>query len=56
MGNIVIPTPFFESKYKRLAGKYPSLGNDLAMLEKDLAFNPKLGEPLGAGLFKSGYR
>jgi hypothetical protein len=50
MANFVIPTPFFESKYKRLAKKFPSLGIELVNLEKDLINNPKLGESLGADL------
>ncbi len=52
MANSVIPTPFFESKYKRLAKKFPSLGIELVNLEKDLINNPKLGESLGADLYK----
>jgi hypothetical protein len=52
MANFVIPTPFFESKYKRLAKKFPSLGNELVNLEKELINNPKLGESLGANLYK----
>ena len=52
MANFVIPTPFFESKYKRLARKFPSLGIELVNLEKDLINNPKLGESLGSNLYK----
>ena len=52
MPNCVIPTPYFESKYKRLVRKFPSLGKELENLEKDLIHNPKLGEPLGSNLYK----
>jgi mRNA-degrading endonuclease RelE of RelBE toxin-antitoxin system len=52
MANFVIPTPYFESKYKRLAKKFPTLGKELVNLERDLLHNPKLGEPLGSNLYK----
>jgi mRNA-degrading endonuclease RelE of RelBE toxin-antitoxin system len=52
MKNKVITTPFFESKYKRLAKKFPSLRIDLQKLEKELILNPKLGSPLGGSLSK----
>jgi len=52
MANLVIPTPYFERKFKRLARKFPSLGDALVNLEKELSDNPKLGEPLGANIYK----
>lgn len=52
MANFVIPTPYFESKYKRLARKFPTLDKELVNLEKELLHNPKLGEPLGSNLYK----
>ncbi len=52
MANFVIPTPFFESKFKRLVEKLPSIGNELVNLKNDLLNNPKLGESLGANLYK----
>ena len=52
MANFVIPTPYFESKVKRLARKFPSLGSELVNLEKELTDNPKLGEPMGSNIYK----
>jgi len=52
MANTVIPTAYFESKYKRLSRKFPSLDNELIHLEKDLICNPKLGQSLGSNLYK----
>ncbi len=52
MTNQVIPTPWFEGKFKRLAQKFPSLGNEMVHLEKDLTENPKLGDSLGSDIFK----
>jgi hypothetical protein len=52
MKNKIIVTPFFESKYKRLAKKFPSLSDELQKLAKELINNPKLGVPLGEGLYK----
>jgi hypothetical protein len=52
MANFVIPTPFFENKYKRLAKKFPSLAIELVKMEKDLIKNPKLGESFGSNLYK----
>jgi len=52
MKNKVIVTPFFESKYKRLAKKFPHLPLELINLEKELIVNPKLGEPIGGSLYK----
>ena len=52
MANKVTPTPFFETKYKRLSKKFPSLDAELEQLEKELKDNPEFGEPLGANLYK----
>ncbi len=52
MATKIIPTPIFESKYKRLSKKFPSLGRELEELENNLLENPELGEPLGANLYK----
>jgi len=52
MKNKVYTTPFFESKYKRLVRKFPSLQGELETLEKELIANPKLGKPLGGKLYK----
>ncbi len=52
MTNQVIPTPWFEGKFKRLAQKFPSLGNEMVHLEKDLTENPKLGDSLGSDIYK----
>ncbi len=52
MANKVTPTPYFESKYKRLSKKFPSLDEELTELEQELLENPELGEPLGASLYK----
>lgn len=47
MTNTVIPTAYFEKKYKRLSKKYPSLASKLIGLERELVINPKLGQSLG---------
>jgi hypothetical protein len=52
MANNVIPTPFFENKYKRLSKKFPSLDNELAQLEQKLLSDPRIGTSLGANIFK----
>jgi hypothetical protein len=52
MKNKVYTTPFFESRYKRLVRKFPSIQGELEILEKELISNPKLGEPLGGNLYK----
>jgi hypothetical protein len=52
MANQIIPTPLFESKYKKFKKKFPSLENELATLFEELEENPKKGQSLGAGLFK----
>lgn len=42
----------FRRGAKRLAKKYASLKNDLALLSMDLAENPEMGIPLGKNLYK----
>lgn len=37
---------------KKLAKKYPSLKDDLALLNDELAENPEMGTPLGKNLYK----
>ena len=48
----VTPTPYFEGKYKRLSKKFLSLSGELEGLEADLMKNSKMGESLGADLYK----
>ncbi len=48
----ILYTPDFEKQLKRLAKKYRSLPNDLAVLIKELEENPKMGIPLGENCFK----
>ena len=50
--NKIIYTDFFVNRAKRFHKKFVSLKNDVAQLEKELLENPKLGESLGAGLYK----
>lgn len=52
MANLVIPTPYFESKFKRLTRKFPSLGYEMVNLEKLLTENPKHGESIGSNIYK----
>jgi hypothetical protein len=52
MANQVIPTPLFESKYKRFKKKFPSLESELSDLMTDLEENPLQGKSLGGGLYK----
>ena len=52
MANRITHTPVFENRCKRFLKKFPSLKNELAILETDLLKNPVLGEPLGADLYK----
>ena len=52
MPNKIIPTAYFENKYKRLSRKFLSLGNELKELENELLENPEQGESLGANLYK----
>lgn len=52
MANQIIPTPLFESKYKKFKKKFPSLESELSELFEELEENPKKGQSLGAGLYK----
>jgi hypothetical protein len=52
MANQIIPTPLFESKYKRFKKKFPSLENEMADLMMELEENPVKGKSLGSGLYK----
>jgi mRNA-degrading endonuclease RelE of RelBE toxin-antitoxin system len=52
MPNRVIVTPLFEKKFKRFSKKFPSLYNEIEILENALIQNPALGDPLGANLYK----
>jgi hypothetical protein len=47
MANQVIPTPLFESKYKRFKKKFPSLESEMSDLITDLEENPLQGKSLG---------
>ena len=52
MANKVIPTPFFESKFKRLSKKFSSLAREIENLEDELIKKPDSGISLGANLYK----
>ncbi len=52
MPNRVTPTPIFEKRFKRFSKKFPSLNDEIKVLEEKLIKNPELGESLGANLFK----
>jgi len=52
VANKIIHTPVFENRCKRFLKKFASLEDELIELENELLLNPKLGEPLGAGLYK----
>ena len=52
MSYSVIPIEKFKKEAKRLIKKYPSLKNELILLEKELAANPLTGIPLGNNTFK----
>jgi len=52
MRNKIVPLRSFVSSFKRFNKKFPSLKNDFLELEQKLLQNPKLGENLGAGLYK----
>lgn len=45
-------TPEFLSEAKKLAKKYPSVKNDIALLAKQLQANPAMGTPLGKDAYK----
>ncbi len=48
----VIPTSRFKKDAKRLFKKYPSLIDDLLLLEQQLIKTPEMGTDLGRGAFK----
>lgn len=48
----VASIPLFDKQTKRLAKKYPSLKNDLAVLIDSLANNPEQGTALGNNFYK----
>jgi mRNA-degrading endonuclease RelE of RelBE toxin-antitoxin system len=52
MTNKVIPTPFFERKFKRLSKKFSSLAREIETLEDILLENPETGISLGANIYK----
>lgn len=43
----IIPTAFFAEKAKLLAKRYPSMKDDLSVLQNELLENPELGISLG---------
>jgi hypothetical protein len=51
MSNKVIPTPFFERKFRKLSKKYPAIGLEILELERILLKTPDYGESLGANIF-----
>lgn len=52
MGYKVFTIPPFDKQFKRLAGKYPSLKKELAVLINSLETNPGQGQALGNNCFK----
>jgi hypothetical protein len=50
--NSVVYTQNFKRRAKRLFAKYRSLRQDLENLEQEILENPRLGESLGANIFK----
>jgi len=52
MNFLIKITRHFEIEAKPLIKKYPSLKKDIAALIGELEGNPKLGKPLGHGLYK----
>lgn len=48
----VASIPLFDKQAKRLAKKYPSLKNDLAVLGAQLSEDPTVEIPLGGNCFK----
>ena len=45
-------TPKFLKQLKKLAKKYPSIKNDLLILEKELLDEPRLGDPIFSNCYK----
>lgn len=52
MKNNIVPLRSFVTTFKRFNKKFPSLKNDFLALEQELLENPKIGENLGADLYK----
>lgn len=52
MKNRIVPLRSFVTAFKRFNKKFPSLKNDFLELEQRLLQNPKIGENLGADLYK----
>ena len=52
MNNTIITTKDFESSFKRLLKKYPSLDRDYEILLENLVKNPDMGEKLGGNVRK----
>ncbi|WP_396173520.1 hypothetical protein [Flavobacterium sp.] len=52
MKNRIVPLRSFVTAFKRFNKKFPSLKNDFLELEQKLLQNPKIGENLGADLYK----
>lgn len=48
----VISIPKFDKQVKQLVKKYPSLKNELAKLNSELATNPKIGKSIGNSCYK----
>jgi mRNA-degrading endonuclease RelE of RelBE toxin-antitoxin system len=48
----IIAVPTFRKEVKKLAKKYISLKNDLAVLFKKLEENPSIGTPIGKNCYK----
>ena len=55
MANLVVPTPYFEAKIKRLARKFPSLGYEMVNIEKLLTKIQNLENQLVRIFTKSGW-
>jgi mRNA-degrading endonuclease RelE of RelBE toxin-antitoxin system len=52
MKNKIVPLRSFVTAFKKFNKKFPSLKNDFLELEQKLLQNPKIGENLGADLYK----
>lgn len=52
MKNRVIPTEFYEARFKRLKKKFRSLSEEMRELIEVLQKDPNTGESLGSGLYK----
>lgn len=52
MGNFVTLSEIFEKKAKKLLKKFPTFGETLKQLERDLILNPFSGTKIGHHVFK----